>query len=54
MYSSQQEFNNNWTKVSYKRRRPTQEETEREAQHTPKKAKTGSTKLPFPIVTQLY
>jgi hypothetical protein len=33
MYSSQPELNNNWTKVSYKRGRSTQEETEREARH---------------------
>jgi hypothetical protein len=31
MYSSQPELNNNWTKLSYKRGRSTQEETEREA-----------------------
>jgi hypothetical protein len=31
--SSQPELNNNWTKVSYKRGRSTQEETEREAKH---------------------
>jgi hypothetical protein len=34
MYSSQPELNNNWTKVSYRRSRSTQEETEREAKHT--------------------
>jgi hypothetical protein len=34
IYSSQPELNDNWTKVSYKRRRLTQEETEREAKHT--------------------
>jgi ATP-dependent 26S proteasome regulatory subunit len=34
IYSSQPELNNNWTKVSYKRGRLTQEETEREAKHT--------------------
>jgi hypothetical protein len=33
MYSSQQELNNNYTKVSYKTGRPTQEETKREAKH---------------------
>jgi hypothetical protein len=33
MYSSQPELNNNWTKVSYKRSRSTQERTEREAKH---------------------
>jgi hypothetical protein len=31
MYSSQPELNNNWIKVSYKRGRSTQEETETEA-----------------------
>jgi hypothetical protein len=33
MYSFQPELNKNWTKVSYKRGRSTQEETEREAKH---------------------
>jgi hypothetical protein len=33
MYSSHSELNNNWTKVSYKRGRSTQEETERETKH---------------------
>jgi hypothetical protein len=33
MYSSQSELNNNWTKISNKRGRATQEETEREAKH---------------------
>jgi hypothetical protein len=33
MYSFQPELNGNWTKVSYKRGRSTQEETEREAKH---------------------
>jgi hypothetical protein len=33
MYSSQPELNDNWTKVSYKRGRPTHDETEREAKH---------------------
>jgi hypothetical protein len=32
-YSSQPELNN-WTKISYKRGKSTQEETEREAKHT--------------------
>jgi hypothetical protein len=32
--SSQPEFNDNWTKVSYKRGRPTQEGTEREAKQS--------------------
>jgi hypothetical protein len=34
IYSSQSELNSNWTKVSYKRDRSTQKETEREAKHT--------------------
>jgi hypothetical protein len=34
MYSFQPELIDNWTKVSYKRGRLTQEETEREAKHT--------------------
>jgi hypothetical protein len=54
MYSSQPELNDNWTKVSYKRGRSTQKETEREAKHNQKKANTGSTKLKSPIATQLY
>jgi hypothetical protein len=33
MYSSQPELNDNWTEVSYKRGRSTQEESEREAKH---------------------
>jgi hypothetical protein len=33
MNSSQPELNDNWTKTSYKRRRSTQEGTEREAKH---------------------
>jgi hypothetical protein len=33
MCFSQPELNDNWTKVSYKRDRPTQEATEREAKH---------------------
>jgi hypothetical protein len=36
MNSSQPELNDNWTKVSYKRGRSTQEGTEREAKHTKK------------------
>jgi hypothetical protein len=34
MNSSQPELNDNWAKVSYKRGRSTQEETERGAKHT--------------------
>jgi hypothetical protein len=34
MYSSQQELNSIWIKLSYKRGRSTQKETEREAKHT--------------------
>jgi hypothetical protein len=52
MYSSQPELNSNWTKVSYKRGRLTQEETEKP--NTPKRVNTGSTKLALPIATQLY
>jgi hypothetical protein len=33
IYSSQPEVNDNWTKVSHKRGRPTQEGTERETKH---------------------
>jgi hypothetical protein len=33
MHSSQPKVNDNWSKVSYKRGRSTQEETEREAKH---------------------
>jgi hypothetical protein len=33
-YSSQPELNNSWTKVSYKRGRSTQEETQREAKQS--------------------
>jgi hypothetical protein len=58
MNSSQPELNDNWTKISYKRGRPTQKGTEREAKHAkesePRKANTGSTKLPLPPATQLY
>jgi hypothetical protein len=53
MYSSQPELNNNWTKVSYKRGRSTQEETKRET-NTPKKANTGLIKPPLQTTTQLY
>jgi hypothetical protein len=37
-FPSQTELNNKWTKVSYKRGRLTQEETEREAKHTKESA----------------
>jgi hypothetical protein len=37
MYSSQPELKTNWTKVSFKRGRSTQEETEREVKHTKEK-----------------
>jgi hypothetical protein len=52
MYS-QPELNDNWTKVSYKRGRTTQEENERGAKHA-KKANTGSTRPPLPIAKQVY
>jgi hypothetical protein len=51
-FPSQPELNNNWIKVSYKQGRSTQDETKKP--NTQKKAKTGSTKLPLPIATQLY
>jgi hypothetical protein len=46
MCSFQSELNNG-TKVSYK-------EKLKKKSNTPKKANTGSTKLPIPIITQLY
>jgi hypothetical protein len=44
----------NWTRVSYKSRRSTEGETKREAKYTKERESTGSTKLPLPIVTQIY
>jgi hypothetical protein len=53
IYSSKPELNNNWTKISYKRGRSTQE-IPKERPNTPKKANTGSNKLPLPVAMQLY
>jgi hypothetical protein len=53
MYSSQPELNYNWTKVSHKRGRSTQEENEREAKHA-KQREHWLKKLPLPTATQLY
>jgi hypothetical protein len=46
MYSSQPELNNSWTKVSYKRGKSTQEETEKEANYA-KENEHDSTKLRY-------
>jgi hypothetical protein len=43
----------NWTKVSYKRGRSTQDGTDNEA-NTPNKKNTGSTQLLLPTAAHLY
>jgi hypothetical protein len=51
---SQPDLNDNWTKVSYKIGRSTQEENEREAKHANESDHWLYQTLPFPIATLLY
>jgi hypothetical protein len=49
-FPSKQELNNNWTKVSYRRGRSTQDETETKT----KESKDWLKQFPIPVTTQLY